>query len=166
MANPEPKFFERYTVLVTESDLVAALTQQVSVVGKLLGNLSDARANQVDPPYGWTIKQVVQHMIDAERVFSYRALRFSRGDKTPLPGFDENEYASAVDVTDRTLGSLVTEFVALREANVLMFRELPEAAWRRTGIASGMEWSVTDLARSIIGHARHHLQIIEKRLSR
>lgn len=165
MSSQPTKFFERYTVLVTESDLVRAMDEQMNVSHQLLGGVSDSRAGQIDPPFGWTIKQVVQHMIDAERVFGYRALRFSRGDTTALPGFDENAYASAIDVSNRTLKNLLDEWDGLRVSHVQMFKHLEKAAWTRKGTASNLEWSVTDLAKAMIGHARHHLQIIEKRLT-
>lgn len=164
MSSGPVKFFERYTVLVNESDLVGALITQVATARTLLGALTDARASQADPPYTWTIKQVLQHLIDAERVFGYRALRFSRGDVTPLPGFDENAYANAIDVSGRTVSDLLDEFDALRRSHVLFFKNLAQDAWTRKGTASGIEWSVTDLAKALVGHARHHLQIVEKRL--
>lgn len=164
MATEPTKFFERYTVLVTETDLVAAMREQARTVDRLLANLLPDRVNRVDPPYTWTIKQVMQHILDAERVFSYRALRFARGDATALPGFDENAYAAAIDVTNRPLSELSEEFRSLRIGNVLFFASLPKEAWTRKGIASGIEWSVTDLAKAVVGHARHHLLIVEKRL--
>jgi hypothetical protein len=159
------KFFERYTVLVHESDLIGALGSQIDEVRTLLGTVTDARASQLDLPYTWTIKQVVQHIIDAERVFGYRALRFSRADATPLPGFDENAYASAIDVSGRSAADLVEEFESLRRSHVLLFKNLAPDAWAQKGTASGIEWSVMDLAKAVVGHARHHLQIVEKRLS-
>ncbi len=166
MSDKPVRFFEKYTVLVTETDLVAAMRDQIEVFQRLLGEVDRDRSNRVDPPYAWTIKQVMQHIIDAERVFGYRAMRFARRDSTPLPGFDENAYAAAVDVTDTDLPSLVDEHMMLRMSHVAMFGRFSSGAWARNGTASNIDWGVTDLAKAIIGHARHHLQIIEKRLTR
>lgn len=163
--SPQP-FFRRYTQLVTETDLAGAMRTQLEEMRRLLGALTEERANRVDAPYTWSIKQVLQHVIDAERVFGYRALRFSRADPTPLPGFDENAYAGAVEVQARPLSTLLEEFDWLRRSHVLLFEHLAEKAWSRKGTASGLEWTVDDLARAIIGHARHHLRIVEQRLSR
>jgi hypothetical protein len=157
-------FFTRYTTLVTETDLVGAMRAQITDLRRLLDTVDEANADRVHPPFAWTIKQVLQHMIDTERVFGYRAMRFSRGDNLPLPGFDQDAYANAIDVAPWRLADLVYEFEFLRNSHYLMFTHLPADAWTRKGTASNLEWSVTDLAKAIIGHARHHLQIIEKRL--
>jgi hypothetical protein len=106
---------------------------------------------------------VVGHLIDAERIFTYRALRVARGDRTPLASFDENEYAKTAGSDARTLANLTRELGAVREATALMFEALPDEAWGRSGIASGKDVSLRALAYITTGHAMHHLRILRER---
>ena len=101
-----------------------------------LDGVTESEASVCHPPYTWTIKQVVGHLTDSERVFGYRALRFARGDATPLPGFDENAYAKAVRLDDIPLGELVAEFADLRRSHLAFFDHLSEEAWHRRGTAN------------------------------
>jgi uncharacterized damage-inducible protein DinB len=118
----------------------------------------------VHPPYAWTIKQVISHLIDGERIFAYRLLRIARGDTTPLPGFDENEYAKTARTDQLKLGDLVNEFETVREATLSLLHNLPEEAWTRTGTANGFAVSARALAWIMVGHVNHHIVIIRKRL--
>ena len=162
-SHDEP-FFRRYTRLVTETDLVAALRHQSQVDFAELATVSDSAAGILHAPYTWTIRQVLNHLIDAERVFGYRAFRFSRGDQTPLSAFDEHLYVNAVDVVQSTVTDLVVELSAVRAANIAMFEHLTPSMWQQHGEAGGLQWTVTDLAQAILGHVRHHQIIIRKRL--
>lgn len=165
MTIPVPSFFARYTALAPEADLVAALAAESDATLALLRGVGDADANRLHPPYTWTVRQVLGHVIDAERIFGYRALRLARADATPLPGFDENAYAEAANFNDHPLAALLAEYEAVRRGHVLMFRHLPAAAWDRRGVVSGYDISVRDLAQVILGHERHHLAIVRKRLA-
>jgi hypothetical protein len=127
--------------------------------------VSESNASVCHPPYTWTIKQVVGHLTDSERVFGYRALRFARGDATPLPGFDENAYAKAIRLDHIPLGDLVAELASLRQSHVRFFEHLSDEAWQRRGIANNDPVSVRALAYILVGHERHHSLIVRKRLS-
>jgi len=111
----------------------------------------------------WTIKQIILHLMDAERIFAYRALRFARNDQTALPGFDENLYAEIAPAENRTIMSLLTEFSAIRNANLLMFKAFSNDELLRIGTASNNQMSVRAFGFVIIGHQNHHQRIFEER---
>lgn len=154
-----------YIAKAPEGEIVTSLERQLDEVVGVLGVVPEARAHVVDPPYGWTLAQVVGHLVDAERVFSYRALRFGRGDATPLPGFAEDDYVAAARSDRVELAGLVDEFAQLRRSNVRLFRHLPPEAWSRGGVASGTYVTVRALAWVLAGHVAHHLAIVRERLS-
>jgi uncharacterized damage-inducible protein DinB len=111
----------------------------------------------------WTIKEIIQHVIDAERIFAYRALRFSRNDTTELPGFDENSYVDNAHADNRGLQDLLTEMSAVRHANIMMFKSFTAEDLMRKGIASGYSVSVRAFGFLIIGHQNHHMRIFKER---
>ena len=159
------EFYARYIDSVSETDIVTAMqTQRLELVARWR-TIEPAATTIIHPPYQWTLRQVVGHLSDGERVFGYRALRFSRGDESELPGFDENLYVRNADFDHCPWADLVAEFDALRHANCLLFRHLDAEAWHRSGIASGQRVSVRALAYIIVGHVRHHGRIIESRLA-
>jgi len=111
----------------------------------------------------WVIKDILQHIIDSERIFAYRALRFSRGDETSLPGFDENLYAANADGDNRSINDLLTEMSAVRHANIMMFKSFSEEALLRKGVGSGYTVSVRAFGFLMIGHQNHHIKIFKER---
>lgn len=111
----------------------------------------------------WTIKDIIQHLIDSERVFAYRAMRIARNDKTPLPGFDENEFAAEANGNSRHLRDLLTELAVVRQASINLFKTFDEEIFARTGTASGFSISVRALGFLIIGHQKHHEKIFTER---
>ena len=111
----------------------------------------------------WTIKEIIQHVIDTERIFAYRALRISRNDQTPLPGFDENEYSNNTEANKRGLQDLLTELSAVRHSNIFLFKSFSEEQLQRTGIASNAGISVRAIGFIMIGHQKHHQKIFEER---
>ena len=111
----------------------------------------------------WTIKEIIQHVIDTERVFSYRALRISRNDKTPLPGFDENQFSENTNANDRHLQSLLTELSIVRQGTLALFKSFSNEQLKRIGIASNNEISVRALGFIIIGHQKHHQKVFEEK---
>lgn len=111
----------------------------------------------------WTIKEIIQHVIDTERIFAYRALRISRNDQTPLPGFDENEYSNNTEANKRGLQDLLTELSAVRHSNIFLFKSFSEEQLQRTGIASNAGISVRAIGFIMIGHQKHHQNIFEER---
>jgi hypothetical protein len=160
------EYYERYVSLATEGDVVAALTTQLNEMLALLRGLPEATAKTRHAPYTWSVKQVVGHITDADREFGHRAFRFSRNDPTPMPGFDQNPYTDAAPFDACTLESLLDEFEHVRRANLFLFGRLPTEAWSRSGTASGNTVTVRALAYILLGHTRHHLNILRKRLSK
>jgi hypothetical protein len=169
MHRPSPTeyapYYGKYVALVPEDDILAALEAQLAELLALLRAVPEEEGNVRHPPYTWSVKEVVGHLTDGERIFGYRALRFARGDTTPLPGFDENEYARVAGFDNSPLADLVLEFEAVRRSHLWLFRNLPEAAWARVGEANGSAVSVRALAYIIAGHGRHHTAILRRRLS-
>jgi hypothetical protein len=158
-------YFEAYIALVPEDDIVATMEAQLKEMQPFLQGVPESQGNVRHPPYTWSIKEVVGHLTDTERIFAYRALRFARGDATPLPGFDENAYVRAAEFDRTPLGELVSEFDSVRRSNLSLFRHFSEEVWTRQGTANGKAISVRALAYNIVGHARHHMAILRRRLS-
>jgi hypothetical protein len=156
-------YYARYIDLATEDDIVAALDAQSHETATILGGLSEAQASHRYEPGKWSVKQLVGHVTDAERIFAFRALAFARGETTPLPGFDQDPYVANAGSDDRSIGELAEEFATVRKANVMMFRALSEEAWQRSGVASDNPISVRALAYILLGHERHHLRILRER---
>lgn len=111
----------------------------------------------------WTIKDIIQHLIDAERIFSYRALRISRNDKTPLPGFEENDYVENTNANDRSIQDLLTEMAVVRQSTVSLYKSFTQEQLQRIGTASDKEVSVRAIGFIIIGHQKHHQRIFQER---
>jgi uncharacterized damage-inducible protein DinB len=111
----------------------------------------------------WTIKDIIQHIIDTERIFSYRALRISRNDKTPLPGFEENDYVDNTNANGRSIQDLLTEFSAVRQSTLLLYKSFSDEQLKRVGIASNTEISVRALGFVTIGHQKHHQKVFQER---
>ena len=114
-------------------------------------------------PGKWTIKDIIQHVMDTERIFAYRALRFSRNDKMPLPSFEEDDYANNTNSNSRSIQDLLTEFSALRHSTLLFYKSLSEEQLKRIGMASGNQISVRALGFVLIGHQKHHQKVFEER---
>jgi hypothetical protein len=169
MPQPNPteyaSYYGKYVSLVPEENVLLAMSAQLEEMLALLGPVPEAVGNVRHPPYTWSVKEVVGHLTDSERVFGYRALRFARGDETPLPGFDENVYARMGEFDRCPLRELVSEFEAVRRSHLSLFRHLPEAAWTRRGVANDEAVTVRALAYIIVGHVRHHGAILRKRLA-
>jgi len=156
-------YFSRYIDLVAESDFVAVLAGQPAEYRALLGGLSQAQAGFRYAPEKWSIREVLGHVIDAERVFGYRALCIARGEAVSLPSFDENAYASKGGHDSCSLLELLEEFVHVRRGHIALFGHLDQAAWERTGTVNQNAISVRGLAYIMTGHARHHAGILKER---
>jgi hypothetical protein len=156
-------YYARYITLVPDGNIVATLRRQIEETASLLRAVSREREEFRYAEGKWSVKEVVGHIGDGERVFAHRALRFGRGDETPLPGFDENLYVPAGRFGDRTLASLLDEFLAVREATVRLLDGLPDEAFARVGRANGHPVSVRALAWITAGHERHHVAILRDR---
>ena len=162
-ADEHHPYFARYITLVPDSDAIEALEHQLTDMMPLLRGLTEAQGELRYAPGKWSVKQVLGHVIDGERVFAYRALRFGRNDRTPLPGFDENPYAEEAGSDQRTVASLVDELEHLRRSNIAMYAGLPAEAWARRGAANESEVSVRALAFITAGHGWHHMKILRER---
>lgn len=159
-------FFAGYVRLVPESKILGPMIDQERDLTELLGSITEAESTVLHPPYTWTVKDVVRHLTDGERVFCYRALRVSRKDQTPLAGYDENLFAESARARDFPLASLAAELLAVRRATIAFFENLPQDCWTNIGTAGGSPISVRALAWIIVGHVRHHGGILRQRLGR
>ena len=156
-------YYGKYIGLVPAGNLADVLASQRDATRRLLAPLDDARALHRYGPGKWSIKEVIGHIADAERVFAYRALRFARADATPLPGFDENAFVPAGGFDQRPLRSLVEELAAVRSATLALVGGLDEAAWLRQGTANGAGISVRALGWIMAGHELHHVALLHER---
>lgn len=159
-------FYADYIARVPDGDVVAILRDEGRELVTTLDAIPESRGGHRYADGKWSVRQVVGHIIDAERIFTYRALRLARGDATPLPSFAENDYAQTAGSDARTLADLVAELRAVRESTARLFASLPEDAWPRRGMVSGREVSVRALAYITAGHARHHLTILREQYLR
>jgi DinB family protein len=164
---PEPgeyaPYYEKYVALVTGNDIVAILEAQRLQMMQLFAARGERDGNFRYAPEKWTVKEVVGHVSDTERIFAYRALRIARGDATPLSGFEQDDYVRAAAFGDRSLADLAEEFVHVRSATVVLFRSLGKDAWVLRGVANKNEVSVRALAFIVAGHELHHRRILEER---
>lgn len=152
-----------YVAAVPDGDVFALLKKQPGELAQLLKPLGGRGSSLRYAPGKWSIREVVGHLIDAERVFAYRALTFARADRTALPGFDENAWAAASNAHDRTLKGLLEEFQALREATLSLFLHFTPEQHSRMGVASGHAVSVRGLLYVTAGHVQHHVKILRAR---
>lgn len=162
-SNEYAPFYAGYIALVPGEDVLAALESQRLYIVQMLSARSEREGNFKYAPDKWSVKEVVGHMSDTERVFTYRAMRIARGDKTPLPGFEQDDYVKNGGFGDRHLVDLAEEFAAVRSGTIALFRSLNDAAWKRRGMASNKEVSVLALAFMTAGHQLHHQRILEER---
>lgn len=157
------QFYATYLSVLDDSELNTLLTNGKTEFIKFIDSVPDNKLNSSYEIGKWTIAEVILHIIDAERVFQYRALRFLRNDKTPLPGFDQDLFVKHSNADTRKKEDLINEFKAVREASIALFQNLDKEDLVRTGTASNIEWSVGALGFVICGHHKHHQQIVLKR---
>lgn len=156
-------YFGRYISLVGGHDVLAALENQPHETLALLSTLSEEQGNFRYAPGKWSIKEMIGHINDTERVFAYRALRIARNDQTPLASFEQDDYARAGGFDECRLADLVEEFVCVRRSSVMLFGKLSAEAWMRRGVASDSPVSVRALAYVIAGHELHHRRILQEK---
>ena len=158
--NPE---FQPYIDRVPDGDVVAHLERQGARTVKLFTTVDEAKAAFCYQPGKWTVKRVLQHVCDGERLFAYRALCIARGETASLPGFDEDGYAANDGSDGRQLAEIVSEFAAVRAATLCLLHGFDDAAWQRRGTANGKPASVRSLAWIMAGHELHHLTVLRER---
>jgi uncharacterized damage-inducible protein DinB len=167
IAPPDPSehapYYGRYISLVPGQDILAVLPQQIQDTRALLSPLREEDGNLRYAPGKWSVKQVLGHLIDSERIFCYRALRIARGDQTPLPGFEQDDYVRDGPFEHCRLADLVEEFDDVRKATVDFFRNLDEPAWSRWGTANEDKVTVRATAYIIAGHELHHWRLLQEK---
>jgi|SRR6185437_5577399 uncharacterized damage-inducible protein DinB len=165
-ADEHAPYYARYIERVPSGDLVTVLRDQSMETVALLRDVSPELANFAYAPGKWTVKEVVGHVIDSERIFAYRALRFARGDSTELAGFEQDPYVPAGNFGRRSLGDLLEELQVVRAATIHLVRHATDEVLSRRGIASGKEVTVRALFYIIAGHERHHVGLLRERYLR
>lgn len=159
-------YYDRYISLVPGNNVLAALDaldEQRRQMLLLLSGRTEADGDLRYAPDKWSLKEVLGHVNDTERIMSYRALRIARNDATPIEGFEQDDYVRNAPFGQRPLSDLIEDYIAVRRASVSLFRNLDEAAWARRGVAAGNEVTVRALAYIIAGHELHHRRIIEEK---
>ncbi|MGO9269951.1 MAG: DinB family protein [Terriglobia bacterium] len=154
-------YYGKYISLVPDGDILALLEEQLRGTTALLSSVSEEQAEYRYAPEKWTVKQVVGHLTDTERIFAYRALRISRNDATPIEGFEQDDYVRYGPFETCKMTDLVEDFAAVRRATLSLFRRLDPDAWQRRGTANRNEVTVRALAYTSAGHELHHLAILK-----
>jgi hypothetical protein len=161
--NDYPPFYETYIKLVSDNPIKSVFAQSFEDFKKFIDEIPETKANFKYELNKWTTKQVLQHIIDTERIFNFRALCFARGENQSIPGFDENEYAFLADVDKRNLNELKEELIVVRNSTILLFESFNINMLQRKGIANNAEISVNALGFCIVGHSLHHFNILKER---
>lgn len=161
--NAVPQFYHKYILQTTEDDALQAIEANGERAVTFLQNVDEDKWALRYAEGKWSIKEVVQHLIDAERIFSYRALCIARGERASLPGFDENSYAANSKAGNRRKDELISEFETLRQSTVQLFASFDDEQLKSTGIANNNSVSVNGIGFIIPGHVEHHLNILEER---
>lgn len=156
-------FHAGYVAAVPPGDIRETLARESAAAAAFYGAIPEGRAGFAYAPGKWTVREVLAHIADSERVFSYRALRFGRGDRTPLAGFDQDPWVPESHAATRPWPELVADFTAVRTASLHLFRSFAESDWGRRGEASGIEVSVRAIAFIVAGHELHHRRILVER---
>jgi uncharacterized damage-inducible protein DinB len=162
-ANESAEYYLKYIEKVPGNDVLGVMESQRLQMLQLFAGRSERDGNFRYAPGKWTVKEILGHITDTERIFTYRALRIARGDQTPLPGFEQDDFVKNGGFSERTLAGLAEEFDHVRNASIVLFRSLGEEAWSRRGIASQKEVTVRALAFMTAGHQIHHRLILEER---
>lgn len=156
-------YYNTYVSKIAGDSVVEVLDAQAGELRSIISPLPEEKGTYAYDPGKWTIKELLSHLIDGERIFAYRILRISRGDQTPIEGFEQDDYITASNANGRSFAELLDEFELQRRSNMLMIRNIGEAASQRVGTASGSTVSVRALVYILAGHVTHHLQILGER---
>jgi uncharacterized damage-inducible protein DinB len=156
-------YYERYISLIQENDILATLDRQRREMVLLLSGLSEEQGDFRYAPDKWSAKEVLGHVCDTERIFAYRALRISRGDTTPMEGFEQDDYVKNGPFARHVIAEVIEDYIAVRRATISLLRSLEEAAWSRRGVANKNEVTVRAIAYTIAGHEVHHRGILEEK---
>lgn len=157
------RYYETYISLVPETEIVSTLENQLSEIQNFSAKISEEKGAFAYAEGKWTIKELIGHMIDSEKIFAYRALRIARADRTPIEGYEQDGYIENGNFDAYRLSDLIEELTLSRRSNISFFKNLNNAAWLRKGTANNAEISVRALAFIMVGHIRHHANILETR---
>ncbi len=152
-----------YVANVPETDIFSAIEQQSAETQKLLASIDEVKAAYRYAEGKWSVKEVIGHFTDSERIFAYRALAIARGETQPLPGFDEKDYVRNASFDSWKLGDLSEHYALVRRSTIVLFQNFPDAAWENRGTASNYPITVRAIAWIIVGHERHHLKVLRER---
>jgi uncharacterized damage-inducible protein DinB len=161
--NEYPEYYVPYISLVPEGNLLTILKENLEKVVSLFEGISEANEHFRYEPGKWSIKEVLGHMTDTERIMSYRLLRIGRGDQTPLAGFNEELFVMGLQAENLPMKNILADFVATRKATITLIENLPETAWDNKGFANSTEVTARAIAYIIVGHEMHHRNIITER---
>ena len=167
MNRPDPNeydpYYEKYVSLVADADIVDSLASQPTRLQDMLTGLPEEKGAFAYADGKWSIKEVISHLIDGERMFGYRLFRISRGDETPIEGFEQDGYIENANANGRSFGELLEEFSLLRRANLMLIKNLDDAGWARVGTANNIKITSRALIYIMAGHIDHHLGILKER---
>ena len=161
--NTVPKFYRGYIECTNDTSLMEQFNQSTHQISIIMDSVSEETAAYSYLECKWSLKEIFLHIIDSERIFSYRALCLSRGEKQKLPSFDQDEYVMRSEASLRDVKSLKREFLSVRESTILMFSSFSEKQWQSKGIIGSYEFTVNILGHIITGHLNHHVGIIKSR---
>jgi len=156
-------YYFKYIDLITSDEIVPAIESQMDEMVPFLQGISEEQSQHSYEPGKWTIREVLNHVNDGERLFLYRALWFARGFQDALPSFDQDRAVQTAHANNTSWGELVEEFKTVRLATISFFKNLPEEAWSKTGVASDYPFTVRSLAYIIAGHVAHHRNVLTER---
>ncbi len=156
-------YYHQYVERVPHGDILSQFVAQRDELESLLGGIDPAREGYHYAEGKWSIREVVGHIIDVERMFAYRTLVFARNDHTPLPSFEQDDYVAAADFDKQKLADLIGAFVVNRNAYLSLLRSFDEETWMRRGIASGFEFTVRSIPYIVVGHVAHHVAVLGER---
>ena len=163
-SNEFAPYYETYvSKALLHLDIVNGLEMQEQEIASFFKEIPLEKQEYSYKEGKWTPKDILLHLIDAERIFVYRALRISRNDATPLAGFEENDYVPTAKANDRTMANLIEEYLAVRKASISFFKNVTQEQLTRVGVASNHSVSVRAIGYIILGHEKHHLSVIKER---
>lgn len=156
-------YYDRYISLIGDDDIIEVLEEQRKTSEKFLKTFTEKQGNYSYADGKWTLKEVLGHVVDTERIMSCRALAFARGEKQSLPGFEQDDYVAESNFNNRSLDDLINEFLTARESNIILFKSFDEEIFNRRGIASESEVTVLALIYIIAGHEKHHMKFLREK---
>lgn len=157
------QFYDSYINLVEGDDIVKVLEKQLQTSEKFFSSITEEQSNFSYADGKWTVKEVIRHVIDTERIMAYRALAFARGEKQSLPGYEQDDYIASSDTAERRIEDLQSEYRNLRASNIVLFKSFGEKELIRKGTAAGSKVSVLSLAFIIAGHELHHINVLKEK---